>query len=61
MARYTEAQKRSAQKYLSKLAEIKIRIPPEFKKEIEAAAYKDGKSVQAYLIEALKEKMNKTE
>lgn len=61
MAKYTEAQKRSAQKYLSKLAEIKIRISPEFKKQIEAVAYSQGKSVQAFVIESLTDKLKKTE
>ena len=34
MAKYTEAQARSAQKYLSKFAEIRIRLKPEEKEII---------------------------
>jgi predicted HicB family RNase H-like nuclease len=54
---YNEAKKRSNEKYLAKFDSIRIRVLPEFKKQIEQAAHDDGKSVQAYLIEALKEKM----
>ena len=49
MGRYTEAQKRSAEKYLSKFAEIRIRITPDEKREIERRAAAAGKSVNQFL------------
>ena len=58
---YNEAKKRANEKYLAKFAEIRIRISPEFKKQIEAVAYSQGKSVQAFVIESLTDKLKKTE
>lgn len=48
-SRYTEAQARSAKKYLGKFAEIRIRLMPEEKQIIEENAAKEGKSVNQYL------------
>lgn len=56
---YNEARKRANEKYLAKFERIAIRIEPDFKKEIEAAARDDGKSVQAFVIEAIKEKIER--
>ena len=55
MAKYTEAQKKANEKYLSKFSEIKIRILPEFKKQIEETAQKKGMSVQAFVIDSVKQ------
>ncbi len=46
---YTEKKKASNAKYLSKFAEIRIRVLPEEKKIIEEKARKEGKSVNQYL------------
>lgn len=46
---YTEAQAKSAKKYLSKFAEIRIRVMPEEKTIIEQKAKEAGKSVNQYL------------
>lgn len=51
MAKYTEAQAKSAKKYLSQFAEIRIRLLPNEKKEIEERARADGKSVNQYVKE----------
>lgn len=56
---YTEAQKRSAQKYLADLAEIKLRMLPEEKEKIKQAANTAGKSVNGYILEAVNEKIEK--
>ena len=53
MAKYTEAQKRSAEKYLSKFAEIRIRLTPEEKKEVEEKARLNGKSVNQFVKDAV--------
>lgn len=49
MAKYTEAQAKSAKKYLAQFAEIRIRLLPEEKKEIERRATAEGKSVNQFL------------
>lgn len=49
MGRYTDAQARSAKKYLEKFAEIRIRLLPEEKKEVEEAARSEGKSMSQYI------------
>ena len=46
---YTAAQAAAAKKYLSKFAEIRIRLQPEEKKIIEEKAAKKGKSVNQFL------------
>lgn len=48
-SRYTEAQARSNKKYLAQFAEIRIRLYPEEKQEIEERAKAAGKSVNQYL------------
>jgi len=48
-SRYTEAQAASAKRYLSKFAEIRIRLQPEEKAEIERRAAEAGKSVNQYI------------
>ena len=46
---YNEAKKRANEKYLSKFAEIRIRLTPEEKREIESRAQDEGKSVNQFL------------
>ena len=46
---YNEAKKRANEKYLKKLAEIRIRVSPDEKKKIEINARNAGKSVNQYL------------
>ena len=46
---YNEARKRANEKYLSKFAEIRIRLTPDEKKEIERKASAEGKSVNQFL------------
>ncbi len=56
MTRYTDAQARSAKKYLAKFSEIRIRLLPEEKEEIERRAKAKGQSVNQYMKDlALKE------
>lgn len=49
MAKYTEAQKRSAEKYLSQFEKITLRVKPDEKREIERKAIESGKSVNQYI------------
>lgn len=51
MAKYTEAQARSAKKYLSQFKEIRLRTTEEEKKIIEEKAKAENKSVNRYLID----------
>lgn len=46
---YTEKKKASNERYLAKLAEIRIRMTPEEKTRIEQKASAAGKSVNQYL------------
>lgn len=52
-SRYTEAQKRSAQKYLAKFAEIRIRVQPDDKQRYKAAADAAGQSLNKYIKTAI--------
>lgn len=55
--KYTESQAKAIKNYLSKMAEIRIRLKPEEKTIIEEKAKKAGKSVNRYIIDlALMEK-----
>ena len=55
-SRYTEAQKRSAEKYLQeKVEDIRIRVPKGQKAVIKAAAEAQGKSLNQYILDAIKE------
>ena len=58
MARYTDkGQKKSIYKYLSKKAEIKVWLEPEHKSHIQEAAAKSGASVNAFILDAVNEKL----
>lgn len=51
--RYTEAQARSAKKYLAQFKEIRIRLKEEEKKQIEDQAKAADKSVNQYILDTL--------
>ena len=55
-SRYTEAQARAAKKYLTDSVEdIRIRVPKGRKAEIKAHAETHGESVNAFIIRAVNE------
>ena len=55
---YNEAQKKASIKYLSeKTDDIRIRTPKGKKAEIQAAAEKQGESLNAYVIGAVERRM----
>lgn len=56
---YTEKKKQSNARYLNKLESFIVRISPEGKKELELAAAAAGKSRNAFILEAIKEKIEK--
>ena len=51
--RYTEAQARSAKKYLAQFKEIRLRMKEEEKTQIEDQAKAAGKSVNQYILDTL--------
>ena len=54
--RYTEAQKRSAEKYLQeKVEDIRIRVPKGEKAVIKAYAESQGKSLNQFIIDCINE------
>lgn len=53
MAKYTEAQARSAKKYLKQFAEIKLRMRPEEREQIKKYAEASEKSVNQYILDKL--------
>lgn len=58
--KYTDSQKKAANKYMAeKVEEIKIRVPKGEKENIKVAAEQAGKSVNAYILEAVYEKMSR--
>jgi len=60
--RYTEAQKKAAEKYLSeKVEDIRIRVPKGEKEKIKAFADEEGKSLNQFIIDCISEKMKKEE
>lgn len=56
-AKSTEAQKKASIKYQKKLAQINYRITPEQKQRYEEAAAASGKSLRAFILEAIEEKI----
>ena len=52
--------KEYAKKYMAKLSEIKVRMSPEEKEAIAAAAQRSGVSVNQYVISAVERRMNRT-
>ena len=54
--RYTEAQKRAAEKYLKESVEdIRIRVPKGKKAAVKAHADKQGESMNAFVVRAIDE------
>lgn len=53
MARYTEAQAKSAKKYLAQFAEIKLRMKPEERQKIQEDARAENKSMNQYILDKL--------
>lgn len=53
--KYTEAQKRAAQKYFEKLDRIEIKLPKGSKDEIKSHADKMGESVTGFIGRAISE------
>lgn len=59
-SRYTEAQKRSAEKYLrEKVEDIRIRVPKGQKEVIKAFAESQGKSLNQFIIDCITDAMSK--
>ena len=59
-SRYTEAQKRSAEKYLSeKVEDIRIRVPKGQKAIIKEYAEKQGKSLNQFIVDLINEEIEK--
>lgn len=56
---YTEARARGNAKYLSKLDEIKIRIPKGKKEEYKKMADASGKSLNQFIIDCIEAKIKK--
>ena len=56
---YTEKKKITNKRYLDKLESFLVRISPEGKKELEQAAAHAEKSRNAYVLEAIREKMER--
>lgn len=52
-SRYTEAQKKSAQKYMSTQYQFKVTVPAERKEEIQKAAAAVGESMNQFVIGAI--------
>lgn len=58
--RYTDAQKRASEKYLKESVEdIKIRVPKGQKDIIKAHASKQGESMNAFVVRAIDETMER--
>lgn len=61
MSEYYQKKKKINEKYLSKMDEIRIRMPKEsgLKEAIQAHAEIRGESVQAFILRAIQETMEK--
>lgn len=61
MSEYYQKKKKINEKYLSKMDEIRIRMPKEsgLKEAIQAHAESRGESVQAFILRAIQETMEK--
>lgn len=55
--RYTEAQKKSVQKYMKTQYQFKVTVPVERKEEIQNAAAAVGESMNQYVIGAIDRRM----
>lgn len=54
-AKYTQAQANAARKYLDKLEEVKLRLPPGKKEEYKRRATEEGKSLNQFIIDCIEE------
>ena len=55
----SDSQKRASKKYLSQFSELKIRVLPEQRDEIQAHAKKMGESTAAFMKRAILETMER--
>ena len=55
MARYTEAQAKSAEKYLKNFDSIHIRVPKGKREEYQELAKSSGKSLNQFIIDLVEE------
>ena len=55
---YTKAQARATKKYLSNIGEYKLRVSKEDKERYMAVAKEAGMSLNAYIIQAIEEKIS---
>ena len=53
MAEKTDAQKRAQKNYIGKFVRLEVRVTPEKKEAIQAAAEMDGKSLNAFINDAV--------
>lgn len=56
--KYTEAQARATKKYLSNIGEYKLRVSKEDKERYMTVAKEAGMSLNAYIIQAIEEKIS---
>ena len=56
---YTEAQARATKKYLSNIGEYKLRVSKEDKDRYMSVAKSAGMSLNAYIIQAIEEKIQR--
>ena len=56
---YTEAQARATKKYLSNIGEYKLRVSKEDKERYMSVAKSAGMSLNAYIIQAIEEKIQR--
>ena len=59
MTEKTEAQKRAQKTYMEKFARVELRLSVEQRDDIRARAAADGLSVNAWIGEAIEEKLSK--
>lgn len=55
----TEAQKRAKQKYMEKYVEVKVRMTPEHRAEIQKHATNQGESTSGFINRAIDETMER--
>ena len=55
----TEAQKRAKQKYMERFVEIKVRMTPERRSEVQAHAQAQGESTTAFINRAIDEQIKR--
>lgn len=53
----SEAQRRASMKWIAKQSRLEIKMPPEFRTEIDTHAHSRGESTTQFLIRAAKEQM----